>query len=140
MRVADYMTDVVLYAAPDDGVRSAYDTLQKARLHHLPVIDRDGVLRGVVSDRDLRRPRWADADEAAGAPYLLGDHVTVGEVMSASAVTVHPDDPLVDAARLFVEHRFGALPVMHPEQGLVGILSPIDVMWALIDTFGGRAR
>lgn len=133
MRVADYMTDVVLFVAPDEGVRSAFEAMREANLHHLPVIDAEGVMRGVVSDRDLRRPRWADADEAEGVPYVLDDALTVADVMTPHTRTARPDTSLVEAARTLIEFRFGALPVVDTAGDLVGMLTPIDVMWAFID-------
>jgi acetoin utilization protein AcuB len=51
--------------------------------------------------------------------------------MTRSPVTVHPDQPATDAARLMLDHRIGALPVVH-EGRPIGLVSEADVLQAFV--------
>ncbi len=87
--------------------------LTETHVHHLPVL-REGVVIGMVSDRDLR-----------DAPP--GDSVT--KVMSAQPVMVTPDTDLKDVADRMIEQHIGAVIVVDPESTrLVGIVSYVDVL------------
>ncbi len=67
--------------------------------------------------------------------YMLDDALEVGDLMSPAPITVHTYDTLHKAVKLFVEHRFGTLPVLDKTGALVGILSPLDVMQAFDEVF-----
>ena len=66
--------------------------------------------------------------------YLL-DRVTVAEVMTWKALTVAPDTPLVEAARLLHDHKIGGLPVVEGN-GVVGMITETDLLEAFIEMFG----
>lgn len=86
------------------------------------VVLRDGALVGVVSERDL--------SARLGDEVLPGD-VTAGEVMSAPLVTVPPDAPIIEAARIMREAHVRHLPVV--TDGVVsGILSMRDLFDVLV--------
>ncbi|MCA9537867.1 MAG: CBS domain-containing protein [Myxococcales bacterium] len=132
MMVRDFMSKVVLVAGPDDGALSTFKLMQDSAVRHLPVVDAAGALQGIVSDRDLRRPRWIDPRDPSAARYLLTDAIQVRDVMSLGLCTVRDDAPLKEAARKMLEHGYGALPVVDHRFALTGMLSQIDVLRALI--------
>lgn len=129
--VNDYMSTHVVRAAPGDGALAAFRLMQREGVRHLPVVDEGGLLVGVVSDRDLRRPRWMDDQLAEG--FALTDDVTVQDIMTREVVTVAADAPLVAAATRFAEQAIGVLPVLDPAGEVVGMLTPVDLMQALVD-------
>ena len=102
MKVRAYMTSTVLVAQATDSAREALENMALGDVRHLPVVDDEGRLQGVVSDRDLRLPAWAAS--AAGSEAAF-EALTVGEVMTGFAVSVSPDADLLEAARIFVELR-----------------------------------
>ena len=59
MKVRAYMTSTVLVAQATDSAREALENMALGDVRHLPVVDDEGRLQGVVSDRDLRLPAWA---------------------------------------------------------------------------------
>jgi acetoin utilization protein AcuB len=86
---------------------------------------------GIISDRDLRRPRWAEAIDDWTSYYEINDAITVKDVMTAKPETVHTYDGILKAVKIFRERRYGALPVLDKKGDLVGILSAQDLLLAL---------
>ncbi len=129
MRVSEYMTQKVLSAAPDDGVRETFFRMREAGIRHLPVLE-GAQLVGMISDRDLRRPDWVDEAPDLSHEYQLDDNLSVGDLMSHNPVTVHTYDELAKACALIDEHGFGALPVLDKGNHLVGIISKADLVRA----------
>ncbi len=131
MRVSEYMTQKVLSAAPDDGVRETFFRMREAGIRHLPVLE-GAQLVGMISDRDLRRPDWVDEAPDLSHEYQLDDNLSVGDLMSHNPVTVHTYDELAKACALIDEHGFGALPVLDKGNHLVGIISKADLVRAFV--------
>ena len=131
MRVSSFMSAKVIAARPSDGVRRTFFRMRQHRVRHMPVLDADGTLVGFISDRDLRRPNWVDETMDVSHAYHLDDKYTVGDMMTTNVVVVHTYDTIKKAVGYFLEHRFGALPVLNKEEKLVGILSAHDLLRAL---------
>jgi acetoin utilization protein AcuB len=131
MLVRDYMTTDVVCANLRDGLRQTYDRMLERGIRHLPVVDDDEKLVGIVSDRDLRRPK--SVDEPNVAHYFALDNSTkVQDAMSAGLTTVKPDDSVERALDLLLDGRHGALPVVDGDGiSLIGILTTIDLLKAL---------
>jgi acetoin utilization protein AcuB len=122
----------------DAPVAVATRLLRTHKIRHLPVVDGDDRLVGVVTDRDLRQvvfdPR---IQEALGDTTLTLRGLRVREVMTWGVLSVRPDTELRAAARLIRERKIGALPVT--EGGaVVGILSETDVLAAFDEMLGRR--
>jgi len=130
MKVSKYMSTKLITAAPQMTVREAFDTMRRHRVRHLPVVD-GGTLVGFISDRDLRRPRWAEDVENWTDFYQIDDDTTVRDHMTENLETVHTYDTVLKAVRLLREQRYGAVPVLDKEEQLVGILSAYDLLGAL---------
>lgn len=118
------MTRDPVVAAPNDSARELLRRMRTRRIRHLPVVDESGALVGILSERDLL-PLEGDH----GASF---DDPCVHDLMTADVKTVETEDTVHVAVRLFIEHRFGVLPVVEPgaARRLVGVLSPIDVLQA----------
>lgn len=130
MQVADVMTRDVIHAPPHATVEAAIALLARHAVRHLPVLE-DGVLVGIVSDRDLR----AVGGEHPGAPVGAGPATPLAEVARTPVWTAHPRDPVQVAAATMRDQRVGALPV---EAGgaLVGIVASSDLLAALLTMTG----
>jgi acetoin utilization protein AcuB len=134
MLVRDKMTRDVITITPDQSLRMAKERLRKHGVRRLPVV-RDGKLVGIVTDRDVRRA-WASPATSLSTHKLLYllDRVTVEEVMTPQPLTVTPETPLLEAARLLHDRRIGGLPVV--EGGtVVGIITETDLLGAFIEMF-----
>lgn len=137
--VRDYMVSEVETLSPDDSMYAAVLLERKYRIRHIPIVEQ-GVLVGIVTDRDLKR--------ALPSPLSGGDQesferitheTTVGQLMTRSPLTISPEAPLSDAVRTVCEKRFGALPVVEGGK-LVGIITETDMLRAFLKTLDGAAR
>ncbi len=131
MKLPEIMTDKLITGSPDEGVREAFFRMRNNHIRHLPVVDGDWKLLGMVTDRDLRRPDWVDEAPDISHVYYLDDNLTLQDVMTRNPVVVHTYDPVQRAAQLMRENRFGALPVLNKEERLVGVVSAVDMLQIL---------
>jgi CBS domain-containing protein len=112
-------------------VREAVALMRERGIRHLPVLDPDRRLVGIVTDRDLRQVVFdvaigrVDEDTAR-----IGD-LRVREVMTWGVVTVTPTTDLREAIGVMRERRLGALPVVDEAAHVVGILTERDLLDAL---------
>lgn len=132
LKVVDCMSESPITVSPGESVGVAIGMLFKWQIHELPVVE-DGRLVGIVTDRDLRQvspsyPVGQDQPEVQSYLHTL----KVGSCMTAEPLTIDPDAPLVEAAKLMRRNRIDSLPVVENEK-LVGILSISDVLDAFIE-------
>jgi CBS domain-containing membrane protein len=126
LRVCDVMTKEVTTLKRNDQLSLANDIMQLGRVRHLPVLEDDGRLAGILSQRDLFRGALAHAlGYGQHAQRKMLDSLLVKEVMSSDVMTTSRDTPLVEAARILLERKIGCLPVVEGGQ-LVGILTEAD--------------
>jgi CBS domain-containing protein len=127
-RVRDLMSREVKTLDRNEKLRLADDLMRMERIRHLPVLDEDGTLVGIVSQRDLFRGALARSmGYGEHAQQRLMEQLQVKEVMTNEPVCIGPDATLREAAALMLERRVGCLPVV--ERGrLVGILSESDFL------------
>ena len=125
-KVSDLMSKDVATLQRNDKLSIANNVMELGRIRHLPVLDEDGVLCGVVSQRDLFRvPLVRSFGYGTAAQQRVLDTILVKEVMAAEVITAEPDMSLADAAALMIRHKVGCLPVVNGE-ALVGILTEGD--------------
>ncbi len=133
LRVRDLMTPEVTTLRRNDALSIADDVMNLGRIRHLPVLDDDGVIVGIVSQRDLFRGALARAlGYGAHAQQKLLGQLLVKEVMTNDPVTIGPDAPLADAARLMLQRKIGCLVVVQDGR-LVGILTESDFVKRLAE-------
>ena len=125
LRVADVMTTDLVTLNMNETLSTADDIMRLGRIRHLLVVDDDGALAGIVSQRDLFHSGLLKAlGYGTHAKQRALDTLAVKEAMH-EATTTTPDTPLREAARLMSEKKIGCLPVV--ENGkLVGILTEGD--------------
>jgi acetoin utilization protein AcuB len=134
MRAGDLMTANPVTVTPTTTIAEAWDLMTKLEIRHLPVIEK-GRMVGIVSDRDLAvldLGRRYTEEGAEAVKRALSR--TVEEVMSPEVVDVEPGTDLIDIVGLLIDHKVGALPVVHPDTGeVLGIVSYLDVLRELQD-------
>jgi acetoin utilization protein AcuB len=129
MLVRDLMTAKPITVDPETPMLEARQRMIEQRIRHLIVVEDDRVV-GIVTDRDIRLnlPSPATSLSVWEINFLLAK-LTVRGVMTASVLMVEPDRPLGEAARIMVEHKIGALPVVDGGR-LVGIITESDFVRA----------
>ena len=60
IKVSNYMSPRVLSIPPTMGIREAFFKMKENAIRHLPIVDENNTLIGIISDRELRRPNWVD--------------------------------------------------------------------------------
>ena len=126
LRVRDLMTDVVYSLMPQDDLFAAQSLMDEHNVRHLPVVDNERDLVGLLTMRDLlgaRSPREDDLPLEMREAMLHG--MRVAEVMTAEVATTEPDSDLREAARMMLDNKFGCLPVLQGRR-LAGILTEAD--------------
>ena len=120
------MTDRVFTVGPLDDLEVVYDLIDTHHVRHVPVVDRDGDLVGLVTQRDLaRRALGAQDDLPLSMQQEILRRRRVREIMATEVDTVEPDESLKVAAEMLIENKIGCLPVVEGEH-LVGILTESD--------------
>jgi acetoin utilization protein AcuB len=129
VKVRELMTTTPLTVPVDTPVVEARRTMIEHRIRHLLVTD-GGRLAGIVTDRDIRlnMPSPATSLSVWEINYLLA-RMTVGSVMTKSVITVDPNRNVVEAARIMLDHKIGALPVVDGGT-IIGIMTETDIMRA----------
>jgi acetoin utilization protein AcuB len=127
------MQTATITVTPEDRVSTALQRMQGGRIRHLPVVSAGNTLLGVVTDRDVRQAAASDEPHIAvhELTYLL-DKMTVKDIMTTRVVTVRRETPIVEAGKIFIEKKFGCLPVVSEDQTLLGILTVTDLLQALV--------
>lgn len=133
MRVRSLMTRDPITAPADCTVRQALKIMMEHKIRHLPVVD-DGVLLGMVSERDLRDECVPPLLGLAAKPFvdeLLEQPLST--LVQDRILTIHDDTSVKAAIELLIRHKVGALLVMDDQDSLVGVLSYIDVLEAALE-------
>ncbi len=138
MLVRERMTKHVLTVKLNAPVDETLRRMRLEKVRRFPVVDNEGRLVGIVSERDLlyAAPSPATSLSVYELHYLYS-RIKVEQVMTRDVVTVNYDDPIEEAARLMVDHRIGGLPVMR-EGELVGIITETDIFKAFMEMLGAR--
>jgi len=126
MRVEKYMSLVPITIRDDTGYWKAFDIMREKDLHHIPVVNENNAVVGLLTRRDLQ----------IAAMHFKEAPVEVSEVMHSPVVTISSGELLSEAAQQMIDHRIGGLPVLDNDGQLVGILTETDLLRALIDRLG----
>jgi len=131
--VKDVMSTEVVAVRREVTFKEIAATLRRYRVSALPVVDDTGKVLGVVSEADLLA-KEALADPGVVAEVLhrkdvrKAEGLTAGDLMTGEVVTVSPQDPVEQAARVMHFMRVKRLPVVNSGGQLVGIISRADVL------------
>ncbi len=124
--VETVMSRALLTTTPKAILSAAKEIMEREGVRQLPVIE-DGQLVGILSERDLH----------AHAGYL--ERTKVDGAMTWSPLTLAPTDTALHAARIMIDKKMNALPVVEGDR-LVGIVSKTDLLRLLVDVLERRKR
>ena len=131
MKVVDLMTIDPLTVTTAETVGKADELMAENNIRQIPVVNgRD--LIGIVTDRDVRA-YLSDALLADPNARERALKTAVGDIMTTEPLSIAPDDDLKDAIEMLIEQKFGAIPVVDGAEGLVGIVSYVDVLRCFLD-------
>jgi acetoin utilization protein AcuB len=137
MLVRDRMTPNPVTVTTETSVLDALNLVRANRFRHLPVVDEQGKLAGIVTEKDLvyAAPTPTTSLSIFEVNYILS-RLRVGRIMKTNVITVEPDLPIEEAARVMVDHKIGCLPVLEGGN-LIGIISDTDIFRVFVEGLGG---
>ena len=129
--VKDHMRTPVVSIAAEAGLDRAMSIMRSQRIRHLPVVEEDGHMCGLITDRDLRMSMEEIAQGPSHAPkgYFLPALTKIRSAMVKNVLTATPDMPLANAAVVMSERKIGCLPVVDPQtKKVLGIITESDML------------
>ena len=138
MFVSRSMTRKVITVAPDDGIFKAQELMTANKIRHLPVIESDNRLVGVVTDRDIRSalPYKFFKESPSEEEKKNFAELKIKDIMTKNPITISQTYTLQDALLMIQDARVGALPVVDENGILSGIISVRDLLRAFINVLG----
>ena len=139
MPVKNWMTTDVVSVGPDTSLLKVGKLMKDHHIRRIPVVDEQGQVIGIISDRDVRdaSPSKATTLDMYEMHYLLAE-LKAKNIMTAKPITVKPTDTVEQAALVMLDNKVGGLPVVDDAGKLVGIISDHDVFKAMVDITGAR--
>lgn len=130
--VREWMTSPVITVDPPTPINHAHQIMKEYGIRRLPVV-KDHQLVGLITLGDVREASPSDATTLSmwELNYLWAQ-LTVEKIMTKEVITVSPEDPIVDAAALMLEHKISGLPVVGTNKQLVGMLTESDIFRMLV--------
>ncbi|AMW99636.1 acetoin utilization AcuB family protein [Rummeliibacillus stabekisii] len=132
MLIEEIMNKQVLTLQPTHTMADAAKLMKERKIRHVPVVDENGKLLGLVTERDLKN---------ALPSSLLKDgdtslyHRTLDQIMITNPIIGHPLDFVEEVALILYEHRIGCLPIVSKGE-LVGIITGTDLLYTYIEITG----
>ena len=138
MFVSRSMTRQVIMVDPDTRIFDAQELMQANDIRHLPVVDKDEKLIGIVTDRDIRSALpysyFKKSLDEAEMEKIAG--LCVKDIMSSKPISISPTYTIQDALIMIQESKVGALPVVDETGKVTGIISVRDLLRAFINVLG----
>jgi len=124
--ILEIMTTDLTTVGPMVHVNSFKHHFKRRGFHHIPVINSNGELEGIISTEDVQRSsRFFVSEES-----LLAKHI-----MTPSPMTIREDTSIVDAIKFFIDQKVRALPVLNKEGDFVGLVTPYDLMKEMLQAW-----
>jgi acetoin utilization protein AcuB len=138
MIISQFMTKNPVVVHPDLSVTEVRSLMEKEHVGHLPVLDKNNLLVGIVTKEDLLKAQPSEATtlDMYEISYLL-TKMKVSEIMIKKVITVDENEVVEEAARIMADAGIGCLPVMRASL-LVGIITDTDLFRVFVDAFGAR--
>src|SRR5690606_27798731 len=136
LKVRDVYTRKVIWVTPNSTLPEARKLMDGNDIRRLPAIA-GGELVGIITLTDVLRaaPSPATSLSVWEINYLL-DKITVAELMTSPVMTVTPETPLHEVARLMLAHKIGGLPVVEDGK-VVGMITESDIFRVMVGLLGG---
>ncbi|MFK7773124.1 MAG: HPP family protein [Saprospiraceae bacterium] len=130
--IKNLMTTDVITIRPNDLMMVAKEIFETNTFHHIPVIDEEQQLVGILSRHDYNKMlttfsvfKNSKAD-VANRKFMMS--MLVKDVMTKQVAKLHPEDPISVALGIFKENLFHALPIVDDENRVTGILTTFDLL------------
>lgn len=127
--IRNFMVTDVVYIRIDEHFSAVYEKMNLHRIRHLPVLDANKRLAGIITERDLFRlhsPRKVEDEWVYDKSEL--DQFILKHCMTKDPMALTPEHTLFDAVGFFAREKFGCIPITDKDKKLVGIITPFDLL------------
>jgi len=143
----DIMTREVVCLESTNTLADAIDTMKKGEFRHLPILDENAKLAGIISDRDILRQLPFAGRRPPSQSTKFRDHLFrvddetpqlllgVAEFMTRKVTSVSPDYRICEAAKKLLRMKISCLPVVDRQQNILGIITVADLLRALLPAY-----
>ena len=140
MLVKDRMTPNPIYGTPQMPVTEIQELMMIEKFRHLPILDENEGLIGLVTQRSLLRALPSDVSGFSRfeISYILAK-IKAKDVMTKKVITINEDIAIEEAARIMADEKIGCLPVCNGGK-MVGIITDNDLFGIMVDLMGGRRK
>jgi CBS domain-containing protein len=128
MLIKDHMSISPVTIQEDADYKSAFEVMEQINFHHLPVVNGEKEVVGVVSLRDLQM----------AARRFVESPVEISEVMHTPVLTARSGDTLSNAVEMMADNRFGCLPILDDNNHVMGMLTETDLFRVLSNHLAGK--
>lgn len=134
MIVEEIMISKLYTLEKENTIEKAIHVMKENRIKHIPIVDRDMHLIGIVTDRDIK--------EAIPSIFFFDDNREILQkplesIMTTEVITGHPLDFVEEVAAIFYESKIGCLPILKDKR-LVGIITQTDLLHTLVELTGAH--
>lgn len=133
--VREWMNSPVITVPPSTPISQAHQIMKEKGIRRMPVVE-DERLVGIVTIGDIREASPSDATTLSiwELNYLWAQ-LTISKIMTRNVITVRPEDSIIRAAQIMLEHKVGGLPVIDESGALVGMITESDVFRMLVKLY-----
>ena len=132
MTVEQVMTHKPITVLPNTPLDKVKEIFEKNLIHHIPVVDEDDAILGIISNSDLDLLlHWGTKLNLPSSNIFNEKMIrstTAIEICSTHVMAVKPQDTLADCFEIFRQNAFRSLPVINEEGQVIGIITPYDIM------------
>lgn len=132
LNVVDIMTEDVYTLAPDDSLQDARKLMADHKIRHIPIVDKDQRLKGLLSQRDVLAGADSVLRPHAGDAEVIESRIAIASLMTLDPITTDEDASLRGAALRMQHHKIGCLPVVR-DGILIGIITDSDFVAVAIN-------
>ena len=131
LQAKDIMSSPVFTLPMTASLTETWEIVQARRFRHIPILAQDGMVVGILSDRDLARGTVESALAGVkGSIYL--EQISIQSYVSSPVLVSNPEAAIWAMAKVLLEERIGAMPVVSAEGSLLGIITRTDILRALV--------
>lgn len=137
MNVGRRMSHPVFTVQPETPITKAHELMARENIHRAPVV-KNGKLVGIVTENDIQKAYPSSATSlAVWEVASLIENIKVKDIMIKDVKTVQESTSIEEAARVMVDNKISALPVMRGAE-LVGIITETDLFRIMLEMLGAR--
>ena len=130
IKLKEIMTTPVISVKEDDHFSKVEQKLRENEIRHLPVVDKDKKLVGLITERNLYKIKSPRKRQDGSMYYdsTVLDRFILKNVMTTKVFSLHPKDTMVKAIHSMGNEKYGCIPIVDQDHVLVGIITQVDIL------------